>query len=367
MRSDVEIQYAREVNAIQQMREQFEREVAHWHYSRQEIGSYWHVCEVPVDPSNSSKHGATYACGYDKSGRPIMFRQYKDASAPVDPGLLIFEEFVRRDGDVVTVSTFKCGSLLKLSRMKARGSLVTDSESVYCGHYSHWQYEYAGRKIMVARELSRGGTVIRETTYGPNGEQTFFRVRRDGSRHLLGQPLPKGITVKSLQTKIQQRLTTQIVEIIRNAGIHEPIYCVAMVYDAEGNDALPPGLAVGLEGERQKWIQKHGPRARDFLWNPAEFSLYATPNLELREDEDLDIACDLLNGEIARRESIAPAEKTLNAVAANLNRTQWPAQIQRTEDFVVYAVDAEGGKLRKNFKAALPESALVRLKSKKLI
>jgi hypothetical protein len=356
MRSDVEIQYEREQNAIQRIREQFEREVAHWHYSRQEIGSYWHVCEVPVDQSSSLNDGATYSCGYDRSGRPIIFRQYKDASAPVHPGSLIIEEFVRREGDVVTVSTFKSGSLLKLSRMMARASLVTDSESVFCGHYSHSQYEYAGRKIMVARELSRHGTVIRETTYGPNGEQTVYRVRRDGTRHLLGQPLPNGVTVKSLQAKIEQRLTTQIVEIITNAGIREPIYCVAMVYDDEGNDPLHPALAVGLEGERQKWIQKHGPRARDFLWNPAEFSLYQTPILELREDEDMEMACDLLNGEMARRESIAPAEKTLNAVAANLNRIEWPAQIQRTEDFVVYAVDAEGGKLRKNLNAVLPKS-----------
>jgi hypothetical protein len=71
-------------------------------------------------------------------------------------------------------------------------------------------------------------------------------VRRDGTRFELYQPLPKGVTVKSLLATVKERLIKLIPETMAKAGVAEPIYAIALAYDGEGNGVLPPILGVGL-------------------------------------------------------------------------------------------------------------------------
>jgi hypothetical protein len=78
-------------------------------------------------------------------------------------------------------------------------------------------------------------------------------------------------------------------------------------------------------------------------------------------------ACDLLNNQLAARDSLAPAVKLLVEAARELNESSWAAEVRRTPDFVVYAVDFELGRLRKNLKAILAAEQFVALKAKQLL
>jgi hypothetical protein len=81
----------------------------------------------------------------------------------------------------------------------------------------------------------------------------------------------------------------------------------------------------------------------------------------------LEEVCDLFNDYLADRDSAAPAVKLLVEVATELIRISWSAAVQRTEDFVVCAVDFELGSLRKNLKASLTAEKMAVLKAKKFI
>jgi hypothetical protein len=65
--------------------------------------------------------------------------------------------------------------------------------------------------------------------------------------------------------------------------------------------------------------------------------------------------------------TIAPAVHLLIEVAIELNKIDWPPTIRLTEDFIVYAVDLEGGNLRKNVRAIVTLQQFAVLKAKKLI
>ena len=156
-----------------------------------------------------------------------------------------------------------------------------------------------------------------------------------------------------------------IPELVSSAAIREPIYCVALAYDDEGNDALPPTIGIGLESERQLWKVEHGKNAKEFVWNPAEFFHYEKSHTHFSDDA-LDEACDYLNGKWAEAGSVAPAAKLLMETAVTLNQTNWPASIQRTQDFVVYAITFEGNGLHKSLKASLTPEKFAKLKSEGL-
>jgi hypothetical protein len=114
------------------------------------------------------------------------------------------------------------------------------------------------------------------------------------------------------------------------------------------------------------WKAQYGNKARDFIWNPAEFTHFEKPYTQL-EDEALEEACDYLNSKAAETGSAASAIKLLLEVAAELNNFNWPEEILRTPDFVVYAVDLEQGDLRRNLKKILAPEQLDVLKLEGLL
>jgi hypothetical protein len=205
-----------------------------------------------------------------------------------------------------------------------------------------------------------------EIRYGPHGEQNFFRVKCDGTLFELGQPLPKGITPKKLKSTISARLMLLVPELVAKTNITEPIYCVALAYDGEGNDVLPPVIGIGLESERVHWSAEHGTAAKEWIWNPANFYHYEKPHTQLRDDT-LEEACDLLNSHLTEQGGYIRAARVLVEVAAQLNKTCWPGNVQKTADFVVYSVDLELGDLRKNMKSCISSARFADFKNRKLI
>jgi hypothetical protein len=275
------------------------------------------------------------------------------------------EEFITHDEDTLEVLRFVRGKLERVSRLRFQGQLLIEDESVIQGFYQHTRMRYEGSKNKLQQSLNNKGQVFLEIDFGPHGEQSYFRVRRDGSRFQLCQPLPKGITVKSLKETVRKRLVALIPELVSAAAIREPIYCVALAYDDEGNDALPPTIGIGLESERQRWKAEHGKKAKDFVWNPAEFHHYEKSHTQFSDDA-LEEACDYLNGKWAEVGSASSAAKLLMETAVTLNQANWPLAVQRTQDFVVYAIGFEGSGLRKSLKAGLTPEKLAMLKAEGL-
>jgi len=192
--------------------------------------------------------------------------------------------------------------------------------------------------------------------WGVWGDERALRFRR----------AKKGVNIKGVESKIRELLIHAIQRTISKAKIEETAFCVALAYDGEGNDVLPPCIGIGLECERQRWVKEHGKDAKDFIWNPAEFTHYEKDHTQL-EDEELDKACELLNGLLRPKENYAPAIKLLNSVAAELGKLDWKGKLKTTPDFVVYAVDFELGDLKRNLKLSVPPAKLEMLKKAKLL
>jgi hypothetical protein len=369
MKTEIEQQFEKDAKNIPIIREHFKVQVVRWAYSLTEIWSYEDKRLWTANTDFlSSPDGAFHACGYDALERPVVLLHY-DFKTIYEPkthriplNSVWCEEFIVHADDGLEVRRIVRGKLERISWLRFQGHRQSENKSVIQGVYQHTLMHYERTRIKLQQSLDNQGRNFFEIHFDPNGQQSYFRVRRDGSRFQLYQPLPKGITVRSLKETVRNRLIKLVPELVLSAGISEPIYCVALVYDDEGNDALPPLLGIGLESERKRWEIEHGKRAKEYVWNPAEFQHYEKSHTQL-SDEAMEEACDYLNGKWAEGSSTAPAAKLLMEIAAALNHVAWPTTIQRTEDFVVYAVGLEGSGLRASFKVSLCPEKLARLKS----
>lgn len=176
----------------------------------------------------------------------------------------------------------------------------------------------------------------------------------------------KGESQKQLASQIEKLAIKEIVATIATAGLHDKIYNLLLVYDAE-NLPLPPMLALGPESLRQRAKSEHGKNAKFELWNPADYPHFNVPELELKNPELLE-ACALLNQQMAERDNFRPARRLLNSVAAQLQQRDWTGILQATDDFVVAAVDLESqDDLQKNIKKSAPSELIKKLKREGLL
>lgn len=376
MKQDMEEWFRREATSYLRLRERFEGQVVRWVYSETPI---WTLGGGPFNCDGDNflpnAEGAFYACGCNAANQPVVLKEFcwdyvYKTSGPgvkVPTHMARLEEFVVHNGEALEVVFCNRGIVDRVFRLVFRERLLMELESFGKEGYQLERYQYRGRRKILEQSITANGRIYHEIAFGPNGEQTNYNVTRDGTRLELGKPLPKGMTVKKLKEAIQARLKTLILEIVRETKLDDKIYCVGLIYDNEGNDAFPPEIAIGLESERVGWMREHGERARDFVWNPAEFKHYPVGVVQLAEDEELSSSCDYLNTQLASTGSTAPAAKLLIEVAAELNKLDWPKELKRTDDFIVYAVDLEGGDLKKNLKKTVSAKQMDELKVKGLI
>jgi hypothetical protein len=190
----------------------------------------------------------------------------------------------------------------------------------------------------------------------------------DLSKPAKRKPLPKGVTMKSLAKQIRERLARAVVMTVTKARIKEPVYCLALNYDCEGNPLLLPELGIGLDSERQARLNRAGRNAKLDIWEPEQFSLFANSRTALQKrDRELDRACDLFNRELEYEGSDEPARKLILQVAADLAKVDWRGKVHTTHDFIVYAVDTDGADLHRNLKFSVPAKQLAKLKAAKLL
>ena len=375
MRTDLQQRFEREAALLPVFREQATARSARWVYSTEEI---WSWRDLRARGSDSSllpgPDGAMHACGHDAAGRPIVLQQFRafnvlstlEAGEPVRQRVpttdLLIEDFVAYEGEELAVTRFVSGKLTAVLRLRFQGRLLLELESLDRGIYSLNQFHYEGGRKVLQQTWSAAGVLEYEIVYGADGVQDHYRVRRDGARCQLFKSWPRGLTQKQVLETIRTRLIELVPPLVAQAAVTGPIYCVALAYDGEGNDPLPPSIGLGLESEREAWLRTHGREAGAYIWNPAEFQHFSTPQLEL-EDPVLEEACDRMNTRLVERDSTAPVARLLVEVSIALNRIAWPQQVRRTPDFLVYAVDYELAALRRNLKAVLPADRLAALKA----
>lgn len=171
-----------------------------------------------------------------------------------------------------------------------------------------------------------------------------------------------------LHRLVEDRLV-QLLPALISEHVVEPIYCLALHYDAEW--PLPPNVAVGIEHERCAWMQdiEDPETLRLTVRNPAEFSSYTGENLggcPLRElDTDLARALDAIPE--TSPDSREHGRGTLNRVAQRLQQIDWHTIAPVTDDFVVFAVDYELGHLEENLRHSVPASLRKALSSRSLV
>lgn len=379
MRQELENRIRSAEKELPILRERFEAAVQRWLYSTEEIWSYRNQRYFHTDDTVlPDAQGAYCACGFDRDEKPVYQKHFEilttfertesggNLMRRVPTTNLWVEEFIEHTGETLKVTRVEHGKIAGVYDLRFQNRLLAEEIMIQDGFFHHTLFSYEGRRTVLQQSISDTGRLVFETKFGPNGEQSYYRVRRDGTRFQLYQPWPKGMSLKSVKDTIRRRLLALVPRIVANAELKEAIYCLTLGYDGEGNDPLPPTIAIGLDVERKRWMAERGKEARNLVWNPAEFLHYEKPHTQL-EDEELEEACDLLNSKLAERDSITPAVKLLIEVAKELNCHPWPETIMRTSDFVVYAVDYELGDIRKNLKACLLPNQLAKLRALNLV
>jgi hypothetical protein len=209
----------------------------------------------------------------------------------------------------------------------------------------------------------RGRKAHQRIRYGEAGQVLEdFDLSKPAQR----KPLPKGVSMKSLAKQIRERLPNAVVAAVTKARIKEPVYCLALNYDCEGNPLLLPELGIGLESERRARLKRGGPEAKLDIWEPEQFSVFANTRTALK-DKKLEQACDSYNRELEYNGSQEPARKLILEAAKELAKMDWSGKLNTTDDFIVYAVDTDGADLHMNLKLTVPPKQLARLKAAKLL
>jgi hypothetical protein len=386
-KSKLKQRYAAERDAYSELKALVEPQIVRWRYSNGFLWSHAHCQQDILTTEEAAPEQAQRAYGYDADGRVICVRSFTTDRHPkvLAPGevewiltrRIALEEFIRYAGGTMEISEFGMGkppadtpTLLRVYEVRTEGHQIVEEAEFHPreDRFHHSKYVAKSDGSEKEQDFDEDGKLVLETKNNADGSYEMYKIRKDGSRFLLGQPMPKGMTVKSLTEVIRRRLLEVIPKTVKAARIKEPVYCVALAYDGEGNDVLGPYLGIGLESERKKWLRKHGEDAWQFVWNPAEFNHYEKRHTQLGEDDkELTEASEWLNNALEDRGSKAPAVKLLVEVAAELEKLNWSGLIKTTPDFVVYAVDFELCELRKNLRKIVAPQKLSKLKAAKLL
>ncbi|MBL8743983.1 MAG: hypothetical protein JNK04_22905, partial [Myxococcales bacterium] len=226
----------------------------------------------------------------------------------------------------------------------------------------------AGRVGSIATVYARGNTLAETFTYDdqgrvigaerrgtnpPHGDLHDFRdleydaagriVRvfwryPDGRRVLDFERPSDSQTFAALRTVLSDGLVRAIAAALGRLAIEHPVFALGIGFcGAEYQHRLPPNVAVGLDAERLRMRDAHGPDAPGLIWNPAEWRTHLVLDL----DGDLSLQCESASQDIWQNDLQEEADVFLAHLARALGTAQLP--IRRTEDFVAYAVDLDKG------------------------
>ena len=371
-----------EKNAFNRLKKLCESKVVRWKYWLWPDW-YWEPDFFLGARQNSKpvkKEGAKFAFGYNNDNRVVVIRQFGGAGSRDGLHAMQFLRWSKKKivGSIffgATIYEGDSGNIVAGTDFRLGGNVADCFEATLSEERivrverlleSWWEWktiEWQGDKVTTVLEGMRGRKAHRQNTYSKTGEVIEDLDLTDPVKR---KPLPKGVTMKSLEKEIRERLAKAVVATVIKAKLKEPVYCLALNYDCEGNPLLLPELGIGLESDRQARLKRGGRDATLEIWEPEEFSIFANNRTELK-DKALDRACDLYNRELESNGSVEPARKLILQVAGDLARMDWKGKLNTTEDFIVYAVDTDLADLRKNLKLTVPAKTLAKLRTAKML
>jgi hypothetical protein len=126
-------------------------------------------------------------------------------------------------------------------------------------------------------------------------------------------------------------------------------YCVALEWNEESDYRVPPTIAVGIDDQRQHWIEESGRKASDLIWSLGDYEARSDDWLQ---DPELEAACEELRLRLRQSEKWSLVPKLLGAVTLRLREIDWSDFLRMTDDFVVFETDTELVALRRALKNA---------------
>jgi hypothetical protein len=323
----------------------------HWHWDPSNMkaeqidsGALWRRSP----PKQTDKKSAYYHYGFDSADRIVLIKRSES------------EDFIRYSGDSFAVSQFSDGVLMDLATGVMLNGQTVRVDKVGMSGEKEWM-------IVTWKENQPVRIVFGEYNGKADMEWLFTTSGKLIGMYDLPRKLPKGVNLNSLSRTIHERLMMLVPNVVAKCRLKQPAYCLILGYDGEGNGVMPPTVSIGLDFERKGWIQKNPRTARELIWNPDEFQHRLAKPRELPTDKKLEKACEWYNRILENRGSDTPARELLNRVAKALAASKWDDKLPMTDDFVVFAVDFEGGDLLKNMKKSVPAEVLKKLKANGLL
>ena len=338
-------------------------------FRRQNVSRSRRLPEEPADPAGC------YLYALDAQDR-VIFARYHYEEEPA----LTSEYFYQYLPDRVEVASYSVGETLPTLQMVSR-LLLEDGHprafSTYVpgppsvNEFGHADftcvyrelYTYHKDKLTTLRVIQLGGQHVGELydeafVYDDVGRLDYIhREYGPDNAYIVYQRPQRGQTVAALRALVQERLLDVLPEILDGmADEDDPLYCLAMVYDLDDENCLPPVLALGSVAARALLIDEHGEEASNFVWDPEEFQRYGLGEFGLvrldERDEELDDACFMLNQQLSFLNNWDLARALLNDVARVLMQEADRPGV--TQDFVIYAVDRDFDHFDDNFEYSVP-------------
>lgn len=206
----------------------------------------------------------------------------------------------------------------------------------------HERFEWEDARLARVIVDHDGTAQTDDFVYDPAGELLRIeRVYPSGDRSVTYERVAPSLP--SLLAQLEALALDTIPQLLERLPRAESVCALALWLDMEAYEhVLPPGLALLTVAERQRLVDLHGPDARSYLWNPAEWSAFDTPSLEYRSDELLALAAGA-NQLIWQKERFTQARKHVDALAKKLMRGDWAKSLGVTDDWVVFPVDISSG------------------------
>ncbi|MDP8224239.1 MAG: hypothetical protein P9L99_12825 [Candidatus Lernaella stagnicola] len=153
----------------------------------------------------------------------------------------------------------------------------------------------------------------------------------------------KGETPRVLAGIIRDRLVESVPHVAAEAGIQEPVFAVAFMFDDEGNCPFGDSVSFGLARERERMVaeQPDDPHRWAMIWNPAEWE--HGPGKHTIDDAVYNAAVRQWYSQLAQKDANLAKEgaKVLIEVCKRLAEVDWSAAFPVTDDFIVYPIGVE--------------------------
>lgn len=328
--------------------------------------------QAPAVPQDEQEYG------YDADGSIVVAREYVGAQdfreeLRVYRGETVVGYRWSESGEPseVNIARYADGRIRSYVTVRAEGrtdSLRGSSSERYVYDDDLLSEIHGDSDVMFGDIQLQDGPTLTRASYDALGRLLELREAGDEGEKVLYRARGSGPSMEKLQRRVEDRLVETLPKLVRERAADAQIYCLVLHYHHEW--PLAPTIGLGLERDRQRWINTIGDpeTLRLTVWNPAEFSNYRHQTVHWNLTE-IDPELALAIGAIPENDDDAPerGRVTLNRAARRLQQLDWRAIAPVTDDFVVFAVDYELTHLEENLRHSVPAALRKALSSRALV